>query len=159
MRRISALPVMKPSDHYDAFRITTRAEGLEDEKLKDFTTGLIAYAQTKWRERFCVQIWLLVPSTNNGNKGANGHFVADFGVHPTFWSFILDACLELERVETDIPTILYSSLVPPTNSLSSSLPSSRLLGHHEGSFHQNSSSYPPWWATHPVYENLSIGLW
>ena len=133
VRRISALPFVKPSDLDEAFRIfTARAEGLEDEKLKDFTTCLIEYAQTQWRERFCVQDWnlfdlncLLVPSTNNGNEGANGRFLADFGVHPTFWSFIIDACSELERVETDIPSILYSSLVPPTNSLYSSLKEDR----------------------------------
>ena len=63
---------------------------------------------------------MLVPSTNIGNEGANGRFLTDFGVHPTFWSFIIDASLELERSENDIPSILYSSMVP-TSSLWSSL--------------------------------------
>ena len=133
VRRISALPFTKPSDLDEAFeKFNERAEGLEDEELREFTLGLIDYANTQWRERFCVQDWnlfalncLLVPSTNNGNEGANGRFLVDFGVHPTFWSFIIDATNELERVETDIPSILYSSLVPPTNALYSSLKEDR----------------------------------
>jgi hypothetical protein len=38
-------------------------------------------------------------------------------LHPTFWSFIIDATSELERSENDIPSILYLSMVPPTSSL------------------------------------------
>jgi hypothetical protein len=129
VRRISSLPFVKPSDLDEAFEIfNRRANNLEHEELKDFTVGLLEYAQTQWRERFAVQDWnlfdintLLVPSTNNGNEGANGRFLTDFGVHPTFWSFIIDATSELERSENDIPSILYSSMVPPTSSLWSSL--------------------------------------
>ena len=68
---------------------------------------------------------LLVPSTNNGNEGANGRFLTDFGVHPPFWSFIIDATTELERAENDIPSILYSSLLPKTNALYTSLKEDR----------------------------------
>ena len=122
VRRISALPFIKPCDLEEAFSIfTERAESLEDEDLKIFTLGLIDYAQIQWRERFSVQDWnlfdincLLVPSTNNGNDGANGRFLTDFGVHPPFGSFIIDATTELERAENDIPSILYSSLLPKT---------------------------------------------
>ena len=133
VRRISALPFIKPCDLEEAFsKFTERAESLEDEDLKIFTLGLIDYAQIQWRERFAVQDWnlfdincLLVPSTNNGNEGANGRFLTDFGVHPPFWSFIIDATTELERAENDIPSILYSSLLPKTNALYTSLKEDR----------------------------------
>ena len=133
VRRISALPFIKPCDLEEAFsKFIERAESLEDEDLKIFTLGLIDYAQIQWRERFDVQDWnlfdincLLVPSTNNGNEGANGRFLTDFGVHPPFWSFIIDATTELERAENDIPSILYSSLLPKTNSLYTSLKEDR----------------------------------
>ena len=49
---------------------------------------------------------LKVPSTNNGNEGANSRFLIDF------WSFCLDACSELERDNADIPSIMYGTLIP-----------------------------------------------
>ena len=133
MRRISALPFIKPCDLEEAFdKFGERAENLEDEEVKNFTLGLIDYAQLQWRERFAVQDWnlydincLLVPSTNNGNEGANGRFLTDFGVHPPFWSFIIDATNELERAENDIPSILYSSLIPRSSPLYTSLKEDR----------------------------------
>ena len=133
VRRISAMPFVKPCDLEEAFlKFVERAENLEDEDVKYFTLGLIDYARTQWRERFAVQDWnlfdincLLVPSTNNGNEGANGRFLTDFGVHPPFWSFIIDATTELERAENDIPSILYSSLIPSSNSLYTSLKEDR----------------------------------
>lgn len=117
IRRISALPFTKPEDLDDAFaKFRARADKLE-KKLGEFSHEVIKYAQVQWRERFSVQDWnlydincLMVPSTNNGNEGSNGRFLVDFGVHPPFWSFCLDACTELERVTTDIPSILYASL-------------------------------------------------
>ena len=53
---------------------------------------------------------MMVPATNNGNESANGRFANDFGVHPSFWNFLLTMSDELERVERDIPSILYNSL-------------------------------------------------
>ena len=133
VRRISALPFIKPCDLEEAFmKFNERAENLEDDEVRNFTHGLIEYAQIQWRERFAVQDWnlydincLLVPSTNNGNEGANGRFLTDFGVHPSFWSFIIDATTELERAENDIPSILYSSLIPRSSTLYSSLKEDR----------------------------------
>ena len=119
VRRISALPFTKPED-LDAALATfnERADKL-DEKLAEFSHELIEYAQVQWRQRFAIQDWnlynincLMVPSTNNGNEVANGRFLVDFGVHPPFWSFSLDACEELNRVNDDIPSILYGTLVP-----------------------------------------------
>ena len=58
MRRISALPFIKPCDLEEAFgKFGERAENLEDEEVKNFTHGLIDYAQLQWRERFAVQDW------------------------------------------------------------------------------------------------------
>ena len=102
IRRISALPFTKPVDLDEAFtKFRQRADKLE-KKRGAFSHELINYAQVQWRERFSVQDWnlydincLMVPSTNNGNEGANGRFLVDFGVHPPFWSFCLDACEEL----------------------------------------------------------------
>jgi hypothetical protein len=101
---------------FDVFR--RRAENLKDEELREFAYVLINYAQVQWRE-CCIQDWnlfdinvLMVPATNNGNKSANGRFANDFGVHPSFWNFLLTMSDELERVERDIPSILYNSLTP-----------------------------------------------
>ena len=132
IRRISALPFTKPVDLDEAFiKFRQRADKLE-KKRGAFSHELINYAQVQWRERFSVQDWnlydincLMVPSTNNGNEGANGRFLVDFGVHPPFWSFCLDACEELERVTADIPSILYASLVPPETPLYSVLKEQR----------------------------------
>ena len=58
VRRISALPFIKPCDLEEAFgKFGERAENLEDEEVKNFTHGLIDYAQLQWRERFAVQDW------------------------------------------------------------------------------------------------------
>ena len=58
---------------------------------------------------------LLVPATNNGNESVNGRFSNDFGAHPQFWNFCLTMSEELERVERDIPSILYNSVTPKTD--------------------------------------------
>ena len=133
VRRISALPFTKPETLDEAFaKFRARADKLEDSKLKEFSHDLIGYAQLQWRDRFAVQDWnlydincLMVPSTNNGNEGANGRFLVDFGVHPPFWSFCLDACEEVQRVNDDIPSILYGSLVPKETPLYHSLKEQR----------------------------------
>ena len=132
VRRVSALPFVKPSDLDEAFDIFKKRAGDLDEDLEEFSVGLIEYAQTQWRQRFSIQDWnlfaincLIVPSTNNGNEGANGRFLMDFGVHPTFWSFIISASEELERVEKDIPSILYGSLIPAQSALYNSLKEER----------------------------------
>ena len=124
VRRISALPFTKPADLDEAFeKYRQRAKKL-DKKLEAFSNELINYAQVQWRERFSIQDWnlynintMMVPSTNNGNEGANGRFLVDFGVHPNFWSFCLDACEELQRANDDIPSILYGSLTPDESPL------------------------------------------
>ena len=67
----------------------------------------------------------MVPSTNNGNEVANGRFLVDFGVQLPFWSFSLDACEELERVNDDIPSILYGTLVPKESPFYSTLKEQR----------------------------------
>ena len=46
-------------------------------------------------------------------------------MHPTFWSFIISATDELERVENDIPSFLYGSLVPVVSTLYKSLKEER----------------------------------
>ena len=133
VRRISSLPFVKPVDLDKAFAIfNSRAESLKDGPLRTFSIELIEYAQTQWREQFAIQDWklydiscLLVPSTNNGNEGNNGRFLSDFGVHPPYWSFILDATSELEKAESDIPSILYSSIVPANSSLYNALKEDR----------------------------------
>ena len=124
VRRISALPFTRTEDMDKAFALfKARADKLEPE-LKEFSHELISYAQTQWRERFAIQDWnlfsincLLVPSTNNGNEGANGRFLTDFGVHPPFWNFCLEVNNELQRVSNDIPSILYGSQRPKENPL------------------------------------------
>ena len=124
VRRLSALPFTKHEDMDEAFALfKLRADKLEP-KLKEFCHELISYAQTQWRERFAIQDWnlfsincLLVPSTNNGNEGANGRFLTDFGVHPPFWNFCLAVNDELMRVNNDIPSILYGSQRPKENPL------------------------------------------
>ena len=68
---------------------------------------------------------LMVPSTNNGNEGANSRFLLDFWVHPNFWSFCLDACSELERDNADIPSIMYGTLIPAETPLYSALKEQR----------------------------------
>ena len=113
------MPFTKTEDMDKAFALfKARADKLEPE-LKEFSHELISYAQTQWRERFAIQDWnlfsincLLVPSTNNGNEGANGRFLTDFGVHPPFWNFCLEVNNELQRVSNDIPSILYGSQRP-----------------------------------------------
>ena len=119
VRRISALPFTKPDSMDEAFaKFRQRADKLGN-KVEDYSHELINYAHVQWRSRFAVQDWnlydincLMVPSTNNGNEGANSRFLVDFGVHPNFWSFCLDACSEPERVNADIPSILYGTLIP-----------------------------------------------
>ena len=133
VRRISALPFCKPEDLDQAFRIfQSRSDKIDGSKIQSFCKELIEYAKTQWRERFAVQDWnlynincLKVPSTNNGNEGANGRFLQDFGVHPPFWSFCLSVRDELERVNNDIPSILYGTLVPSESQLYRSLKEER----------------------------------
>ena len=113
VRRISALPFTKPEDMDKAFaHFKARADKLDDPELKEFSHELISYAQTQWRERFAIQDWnlfsincLLVPSTNNGNEGANGRFLTDCGVHLPFWNFCLAVNDELVRVSYEINMI------------------------------------------------------
>ena len=70
VRRISALPFIKPCDLEEAFiKFNERAESLEDEEVKKFTLGLIDYAQVQWRERFAVQDWNLYDL--NCSKGSS----------------------------------------------------------------------------------------
>ena len=86
IRRISELPFTKPVDLDEAFtKFRQRADKLE-KKRGAFSHELINYAQVQWRERFSVQDWnlydincLMVPSTNNGNEGANGRFLGRRG--------------------------------------------------------------------------------
>ena len=133
IRRVSALPFVKSTDLDPAFDIfRRRAENLKDEELREFAYVLINYAQVQWRERFCIQDWnlfdinvLMVSATNNGNESANGRFANDFGVHPSFWNFLFTMSEELERVERDIPSILYNSLTPKQCPLYDSLKTDR----------------------------------
>ena len=133
VRRIYALPFIKPETLDEAFnKFEVKTNKLDNLKLKDFSQALIQYAHTQWRELFAIQDWnlynincLMVPSTNNGNEGANGRFLVDFGVHPPFWSFCIDACQEVQRVNDDIPSILYGSLVPKESPLYHSLKEQR----------------------------------
>ena len=126
IRRMSALPFTPKNDLDKAFEIfNTRTEALEEEDLKLFCKEIIEYLNNTWRHgAFAVQDWnlsdinlMIVPATNNGQEGSNRRFKEDFGVHPSFWSFVLTMNDELERVEADIKSILFGILVPETNEM------------------------------------------
>ena len=57
--------------------LASKARGIKDPKLKEFSISLVQYADEQWRQGvFSKQDWkiydincLMVPATNNGNEG------------------------------------------------------------------------------------------
>ena len=78
VRMISALPFAPPDLLDDVFiLLASKARGIKDPKLKEFSMSLVQYADEQWRQGvFSKQDWkiydincLMVPATNNGNEG------------------------------------------------------------------------------------------
>ena len=78
VRMISALPFAPPDLLDDVFiLLASKARGIKDPKLKEFSISLVQYADEQWRQGvFSKQDWkiydincLMVPATNNGNEG------------------------------------------------------------------------------------------